>query len=140
MALISLAYEAYFSVAGVDYSRSHFRPAQRHSALSRCRRVGMRRELAAPTPTSSRLALLDVLCQSWEVSEMHPFRWVPADGGRHATADVRLAGAYATGETIVALCARKVTVARSTEVAWLWPTCSECNSEAHALAESGAER
>ena len=71
---------------------------------------------------------------------MHPFRWVPADGGRHATADVRLAGAYAAGETIVALCARKVTVAKSTEVAWLWPTCSECNSEAHAVAESGAER
>ncbi|GAB3688012.1 zinc finger protein [Saccharopolyspora sp. ID03-671] len=71
---------------------------------------------------------------------MHPFRWVPADGGRHATADIRLAGAYAVGESITALCRRSVTVARGTELAWLWPTCAECNREAHALVETGVSQ
>lgn len=70
---------------------------------------------------------------------MHPFRWVPADGGRHATADVRLAGAYAAGEVIGSLCGRSVMVAEGTEIAWLWPTCPECNHEARSLVEAGSD-
>ena len=138
--MISLIYKAYFSVARVDYSRSHFSPAAAPLPLSHAVVGSIEARAGGPTTTSSRLALLDGLSRAGRSQGCTLFGWVPADGGRHATADVRLAGAYATGETIVALCARKVTVAKSTEVAWLWPTCVECNSEAYALAESGAER
>ncbi|MEU5847276.1 zinc finger protein [Saccharopolyspora shandongensis] len=73
---------------------------------------------------------------------MHPFRWVPADGERHATGDARLAGAYTVGEQIDSLCGRSVTVAERTEIAWLWETCVDCNREAHRLvgAVQAAER
>lgn len=68
---------------------------------------------------------------------MHPFRWVPADGARHATADVRLAGAYTPGDEIDSLCGNRVTVAEPTDIAWLWPTCTDCYSEARALVDAG---
>lgn len=66
---------------------------------------------------------------------MHPFRWLPAEGERHATAEVRLAGAYATGDQVASLCGLSVLAAEGTEIAWLWPTCPDCNTAAHRLAE-----
>lgn len=61
----------------------------------------------------------------------HPFTWRPArDGARHATAQ----NAPNDGTRFEALCGAMVT-ADCNEVAWLHPTCDDCNSEAHRLAE-----
>ena len=38
----------------------------------------------------------------------HPFSWVPADGQRHATADVRPPGGFSTGLVVETLCGQQV--------------------------------
>ncbi|WP_168584997.1 zinc finger protein [Saccharopolyspora sp. ASAGF58] len=63
----------------------------------------------------------------------HPFSWAPAAGQRHATTDQRPAGGWPDGAEITALCDRHVRP-ESGELAWLWPTCPECNKAAHVLA------
>lgn len=63
----------------------------------------------------------------------HPFSWVPADGRRHATTDAKPRGGY-HGNRVQTLCDRRVCVDNS-DIAWLWPTCPECNTSAHELAD-----
>ena len=68
---------------------------------------------------------------------MHPFRWTPAEGKRHATTDRRrLAGIYTVFERVETLCGESVEVAEPTELAWLWGTCNACNEQAHRLVEN----
>ncbi|MEV4733130.1 zinc finger protein [Saccharopolyspora sp. NPDC049426] len=68
---------------------------------------------------------------------MHPFRWTPAEGKRHATTDRRrLTGRYPVSEQIETLCGQSVEVAEPSELAWLWETCVSCNESAHLLAPS----
>ncbi|GAA2796349.1 zinc finger protein [Saccharopolyspora taberi] len=63
----------------------------------------------------------------------HPFRWVPAEGQRHATTDRLAAGGWSDGEAVTMLCGESVEVDNSVE-AWLWETCADCNAEAHRMA------
>ncbi|GAB2734109.1 hypothetical protein GCM10027174_03570 [Salinifilum aidingensis] len=56
----------------------------------------------------------------------HPFSWCPGGGARHATTSHR----PQTGTEVTALCGSAVTADHS-DVAWLWPTCAECNAAAH---------
>ncbi|WP_263254086.1 zinc finger protein [Saccharopolyspora rosea] len=63
----------------------------------------------------------------------HPFSWVPADGQRHATADVRPPGGFSTGLVVETLCGQQVQ-ADNSDMAWLWETCPTCNVRAHELA------
>ena len=66
---------------------------------------------------------------------MHAFHWVPSADQRHASLDTKPAnGNYPTGTCVKTLCGRHL-VADNTDIAWLWPTCSECNSDAHKLAQ-----
>ncbi|KAA5829203.1 hypothetical protein F1721_26420 [Saccharopolyspora hirsuta] len=64
----------------------------------------------------------------------HPFHWTPADGQRHASADAHPPGAlvYPDGTEVTTLCERTV-LAESGDMAWLWPTCADCNAAARAL-------
>lgn len=68
---------------------------------------------------------------------MYPFHWVPAGGVRHASTDARSAGllVYPTGTPVSTLCGLDA-VADNSELAWLWATCAECNSQAHRIAQS----
>ncbi|MDA3646647.1 hypothetical protein LZ318_25925 [Saccharopolyspora indica] len=65
----------------------------------------------------------------------HPFHWVPGAGQRHASTDARPVGTlvYPAGTEVSTLCEESVQ-ADSSEIAWLWPTCSACNRAAHKLA------
>lgn len=65
----------------------------------------------------------------------HPFHWVPADGRRHASTDEHPPGAsiYPDGTETSTLCQRTVK-ADTSDTAWLWETCLDCNSAAHELA------
>jgi hypothetical protein len=67
---------------------------------------------------------------------MYPFHWVPAAGQRHASTDARPDGVlvYETGTSVSTLCQRKLS-ADNSELAWLWSTCRDCNSEAHRIAQ-----
>ena len=60
---------------------------------------------------------------------MHPFRWIPADGERHASRDKKPHG-WPDGTVVNALCGRSVR-ADNRDVAWLWETCPACNQAAH---------
>ncbi|SFS82313.1 zinc finger protein [Saccharopolyspora flava] len=62
----------------------------------------------------------------------HPFSWVPAEGQRHATTDPKPRQGY-DGVEVRTLCLKRVTVDNS-DIGWLWPTCSSCNTGAHELA------
>lgn len=65
---------------------------------------------------------------------MYPFHWVPAAGQRHASLDAKPVGcAYPTGTQVETLCQQAVS-ADSSELAWLWGTCVECNRKARQLA------
>lgn len=59
---------------------------------------------------------------------MHPFRWFPAEGKRHATTETRV-----PGQTVPTLCESTVVVADPTDLAWLWETCPSCDSTAHRM-------
>jgi hypothetical protein len=72
-----------------------------------------------------------------EVTSMYPFHWVPAEGQRHASLDLRPGGGYPTGMTVSTLCQRELS-ADNSELAWLWSTCRACNSEAHRIAQGVA--
>lgn len=65
---------------------------------------------------------------------MYPFHWVPAAGRRHASTDRRPEGAlaYPSGTSVTTLCRERLT-ADNSEIGWLWPTCAECNGEAHRI-------
>lgn len=65
----------------------------------------------------------------------HPFHWVPGAGQRHASTDGRPSGSlvYVDDTEVSTLCGESVQ-ADSSEIAWLWPTCSECNRSARELA------
>jgi hypothetical protein len=54
-----------------------------------------------------------------------PFRWFPAEGGRHAV-PVDLVP-HDVGFT---LCGKEVTVPRqrASKAEWCWPTCGECDA------------
>lgn len=65
---------------------------------------------------------------------MHEFHWVPAHHQRHASTDTKPAhGNYPTGMCVGTLCNRELN-ADNTELAWFWPTCPDCNTAAHHLA------
>ncbi|MDA3647990.1 hypothetical protein LZ318_22675 [Saccharopolyspora indica] len=65
----------------------------------------------------------------------HPFHWAPAAGQRHASADEHPPGAavYPNGTEITTLCGLAVE-ADAGDMAWLWPTCVDCNAAARTLA------
>ncbi|GAA2774214.1 zinc finger protein [Saccharopolyspora taberi] len=64
----------------------------------------------------------------------HPFRWAPAANERHASRDTAPAGGlYPNGECVETLCGRELSVDNS-DIAWLWPTCPDCNQVAHRIA------
>ncbi|MEU5853203.1 zinc finger protein [Saccharopolyspora shandongensis] len=65
----------------------------------------------------------------------YPFHWVPAAGLRHASTDARPEGslAYVTGTSVSTLCRQELS-ADNSEIAWLWPTCGGCDTEAHRIA------
>ena len=64
----------------------------------------------------------------------HPFHWVPAEGARHATCDVRPCGCrFPVGTRVTTLCGAQV-VADDGDLAWLWGTCPACNAVARRLA------
>lgn len=63
----------------------------------------------------------------------YPFSWVPANEARHASSDKRPTGGWPDGTELTALCGRKIQAA-SGELAWLWPTCAECDAAARILA------
>ncbi|WP_312864254.1 zinc finger protein [Saccharopolyspora phatthalungensis] len=52
---------------------------------------------------------------------------------RHATPDQRPAGGWPEDAEVTALCNRRIRP-ESGELAWLWPTCPECDVAAHVLA------
>lgn len=62
----------------------------------------------------------------------HPFRWVPADGQRHASRHPTTGGGYPPGLTVSTLCGLDVH-ARTGDLPWLWPTCADCNLEARRI-------
>lgn len=67
-------------------------------------------------------------------SPMYPFHWVPAAGQRHASLDEKPCGsAYQSGTQVRNLC-RQDLPADNSDVAWLWQTCGDCNTEARLLA------
>lgn len=63
----------------------------------------------------------------------HPFHWVPAEGERHASTDVRPPGGYPTGTNVTTLCGQCLT-AEDGVLPWLWTTCSSCNATARRMA------
>ncbi|MDA3644529.1 hypothetical protein LZ318_23130 [Saccharopolyspora indica] len=63
----------------------------------------------------------------------HPFSWVPAEGQRHASSDQRPAGGWPDDTEVTTLCSQQVRAATG-DLAWLWPTCAACNTEARKLA------
>lgn len=68
---------------------------------------------------------------------MHPFRWVPAEGERHASLEPSTGQGYPEGKVIQALCGKRVR-AENSDISWLWETCPDCNNRAHELAHAGA--
>ncbi|NHD18961.1 MULTISPECIES: zinc finger protein [unclassified Actinopolyspora] len=64
----------------------------------------------------------------------HPFTWVPGDHARHVSEDpVPPPGVeFPPDLTVTALCGREVTSAAG-EIAWLWPTCPDCDDRAREL-------
>lgn len=65
---------------------------------------------------------------------MHAFHWVPASNQRHASLDTKPAnGNYPTGMCVETLCGYEIG-ADNSEMAWLWPTCSDCHERAHHIA------
>ncbi|MGI8309312.1 zinc finger protein [Saccharopolyspora hattusasensis] len=64
----------------------------------------------------------------------HPFSWVPGAEQRHATIDDRPPGGWRDGETVTTLCDLSIQ-AKTSELAWLWDTCPDCNAAAHVLAQ-----
>ncbi len=64
---------------------------------------------------------------------MHPFRWFPGEGQRHATTQLRAFGRWVAARELETLCGSTVIVAEPTKYAWLWPTCSTCDARAHEL-------
>lgn len=66
---------------------------------------------------------------------MYPFRWVPADGQRHASTSPLpdYAHSYPEGTVILTLCGTEL-IARTHAHAWLWRTCPDCDIKAHDLA------
>ncbi|MER7013299.1 zinc finger protein [Saccharopolyspora sp. NPDC000359] len=60
---------------------------------------------------------------------------MPADGKRHASTDPHPPGAsiYLDGVEVTTLCQLTVEVSTS-DTAWFWPTCPDCNVKAHELA------
>ncbi|WP_190812664.1 hypothetical protein [Saccharopolyspora pogona] len=64
----------------------------------------------------------------------HPFSWTPGGGLRHATCDERRSGGWRDDDKVTTLCNRPIRVDTS-ELAWLWDTCPDCNVAAHVLAQ-----
>lgn len=67
----------------------------------------------------------------------HSFTWVPAAQQRHASPDSLPQGAHAYPDSteITTLCGKTLT-ATAGELAWLWLTCPDCNTEARTIANS----
>ncbi|PKW19860.1 hypothetical protein [Saccharopolyspora spinosa] len=63
----------------------------------------------------------------------HPFSWTPGGSLRHATGDEYPSGGW-RDDKVTTLCGRPIRVDTS-ELAWLWDTCPDCNAAAHVLAQ-----
>ena len=62
----------------------------------------------------------------------HPFRWVPADGLRHASLRPTTGGGYPQGLELDTLCGKAVS-AETGALPWLWRTCPDCDLAARKL-------
>lgn len=54
--------------------------------------------------------------------------WQPADGKRHCYLDEQL---IAWGTHVMALCGKGMAARRMPRDQWLWPTCPDCDDQAH---------
>ncbi len=62
-----------------------------------------------------------------------PFTWVPAAGHRHASSDDKPPSREFPPDTNVATLYGRVVVSAAGDLAWLWPTCGDCDEQARAL-------